>query len=455
MMSPIELALRTGTVAILLLGRQRLMLRDRRRLESGPYSGLMALSVAADTVMSITGYDGPPWLRPLQLIAAGTSAMMWIWIGALFIDGYRPSWRAAVAWAVLPALELVGIFVWFPWMGRAQEVLSLLFVLLAGWRAVAGLRGDLVERRRRLRPVLATLAVLYSVGIIVGHALDRDSSGGPPIPADRTLEAAGLAALSVCFAVLALRAGQPIFAAPPPQVAPAPVPPADDDAEAPVLARLLALMEQEKIYRREGFDLGALVAALDLPEYRLRRLINQRLGHRNFSSFVNSYRLAEARSALADPAQASVPVLTIALDAGFQSIGPFNRAFKAETGLTPTEYRRQAESRNGARAPCDLASAAGSAGRAAEIGEIGRRPRGRVAGMTLMPLLTWALPAVIVLATAEALVLTFVAHRPYNWRSWAASLTDALARDYLVGAVVTEIQVLPRAAAPGWREPTG
>ena len=115
-----------------------------------------------------------------------------------------------------------------------------------------------------------------------------------------------------------------------------------------MLARLLALMEEEKIYRREGFDLGALVTALDLPEYRLRRLINQRLGHRNFSSFVNSYRLAEARTALADPGQAEVPVLTVALDAGFQSIGPFNRAFKAETGLTPTEYRRQAESRNGA-----------------------------------------------------------------------------------------------------------
>lgn len=33
-------------------------------------------------------------------------------------------------------------------------------------------------------------------------------------------------------------------------------------------------------------------------------------------------------------------MLTIALDAGFQSIGPFNRAFKADTGMTPTEYRR-------------------------------------------------------------------------------------------------------------------
>jgi len=35
-----------------------------------------------------------------------------------------------------------------------------------------------------------------------------------------------------------------------------------------------------------------------------------------------------------------VPILTIALDAGFGSIGPFNRAFKTQTGVTPTEYRR-------------------------------------------------------------------------------------------------------------------
>jgi AraC-like DNA-binding protein len=30
------------------------------------------------------------------------------------------------------------------------------------------------------------------------------------------------------------------------------------------------------------------------------------------------------------------------MDAGFQSIGPFNRAFKADTGMTPTEFRRHA-----------------------------------------------------------------------------------------------------------------
>ena len=99
-------------------------------------------------------------------------------------------------------------------------------------------------------------------------------------------------------------------------------------------------MEHDKAYRDDGLSIASLSQKLNVQEYRLRRLINGQLGHRNFSAFVNGYRLSEAESALADPAQAEVPILTIALDAGFGSIGPFNRAFKAHTGLTPSEYRR-------------------------------------------------------------------------------------------------------------------
>jgi sterol desaturase/sphingolipid hydroxylase (fatty acid hydroxylase superfamily) len=54
--------------------------------------------------------------------------------------------------------------------------------------------------------------------------------------------------------------------------------------------------------------------------------------------------------------------------------------------------------------------------------------------VTLFTILAWALPTVIALATLEGLILTFVVRRPYNWRSWAASATDALVREYLVYA---------------------
>ena len=56
--------------------------------------------------------------------------------------------------------------------------------------------------------------------------------------------------------------------------------------------------------------------------------------------------------------------------------------------------------------------------------------------MTLSTILAWSLPAVIALASLEGLVLTFVARRSYNWRSYAASVTDVLVREYVVYAFV-------------------
>jgi AraC-like DNA-binding protein len=107
----------------------------------------------------------------------------------------------------------------------------------------------------------------------------------------------------------------------------------------------MRLMADERIYRHEGLTIGSLATKLSVPEYKLRRLINQELGYRNFNVFLNNHRIEEAKAALADPSQAEVPVITIAMDAGFQSLGPFNRAFKATTGVTPTEYRKLNEAR--------------------------------------------------------------------------------------------------------------
>jgi AraC-like DNA-binding protein len=116
--------------------------------------------------------------------------------------------------------------------------------------------------------------------------------------------------------------------------------PPSDPAEERLAQALQHLMEVERAYRAEDMSLSSLADRLAVPEYRLRRLINQRLGYRNFNAFINGFRLDAARAALLDPARRDLPVLTLALDAGFQSIGPFNRAFKAATGLTPTEFRK-------------------------------------------------------------------------------------------------------------------
>jgi AraC-like DNA-binding protein len=46
-----------------------------------------------------------------------------------------------------------------------------------------------------------------------------------------------------------------------------------------------------------------------------------------------------------------LPILTIALDSGYGSIGPFNRAFRQRYGMTPTEYRAAARMERHRQAP--------------------------------------------------------------------------------------------------------
>jgi sterol desaturase/sphingolipid hydroxylase (fatty acid hydroxylase superfamily) len=52
--------------------------------------------------------------------------------------------------------------------------------------------------------------------------------------------------------------------------------------------------------------------------------------------------------------------------------------------------------------------------------------------MSAVQILAFALPAVIVIATLEALVLAVAMRRSYNWRAYFASIADALGRQYIV-----------------------
>jgi len=104
--------------------------------------------------------------------------------------------------------------------------------------------------------------------------------------------------------------------------------------------RLIHAVEEERLYQQARLSIGQLAEHIRLPEHQLRKLINQGLGHKNFSSFLNTYRLAQARRMLSDPEWARTPILNLALECGYASLATFNRAFKAHEGITPSHYRR-------------------------------------------------------------------------------------------------------------------
>lgn len=104
--------------------------------------------------------------------------------------------------------------------------------------------------------------------------------------------------------------------------------------------RLRRLMAEEAVYTRPSLKVADLARSLGEAEYKVTQCITGSLGFRNFNQMANHFRVEEAKQRLADPSLIHLPILTIAFDCGFASIGPFNRAFKAQTGLTPMEFRR-------------------------------------------------------------------------------------------------------------------
>ena len=161
----------------------------------------------------------------------------------------------------------------------------------------------------------------------------------PMISVGRVSGTVIVAVIGLAMGVLFLHGRAPLFG---PMRAPdATADPRAMAADRALLAKLDAAMASGA-WRSEGLTIGVLARDLATPEHRLRRLINLRLGHRNFADFVNGYRIAAAKDRLADPAQAETTIAVIAFDLGFGSLSPFNRAFRATTGATPTQWRAEA-----------------------------------------------------------------------------------------------------------------
>ncbi|MCB1636895.1 MAG: helix-turn-helix transcriptional regulator [Xanthomonadales bacterium] len=114
-----------------------------------------------------------------------------------------------------------------------------------------------------------------------------------------------------------------------------------DAADSDLAQQLRETMTARRWYLEAELKVADLAERLRVPEYRISRAIVAGLGQANFNQWVNQHRIEHARRQLRDPSQRRQPILSIALASGFASLGPFNRAFKAQTGQTPSAYRQQ------------------------------------------------------------------------------------------------------------------
>lgn len=304
----------------------------------------------------LLGFPRPLAIFTLALCVA-TTAWMWLAARALFNDHMAFSPTVIV----LPlAMTALGLAAHLPYLDAAREGMpdtrpSLLYGLHAAamlaftaaalWEIAHGWRDDLVQPRRVARRWAALGIGVYAALALLVELAVRGQPIGKLLPA---LHVTGIGCIALALAVLvARRSLNDVLGLPGEEsttndttlatLVPTPAATAaHSPAPSPTMAHLQQAMTDERLYRREGLTLAALAQTLGLGEAALRTLINQELGYRNFNDFLHHYRLQEASARLVSE---DLPVLTIALECGYGSIGPFNRAFKQRWGMTPSEYQ--------------------------------------------------------------------------------------------------------------------
>ncbi len=352
----IESALRGGAAGlnILLAG---LLLFSRPPGTPRILGALFAAATSAYVLVSADHFEVlGVFEHAAEFVAVFNIVFFWWFALSLFEDEFV--WdRVKLAPLALTALFHAPLPVWRAPVGDVVEqalnaALSVLLLAHAIWIALRDRSGDLVGPRRRFRIVFALMVGAAGIAIVIGENLYNIAA----LPEEITLfHAAALFGLAFFFIFWLLSVNPaffvterplgPVGAARPPAAA------LPSSGTGPILApadraafdRLNALMD-EKIYREEGLTVARLAEAVGVPEHHLRRLINRELGFRNFTAFLNARRIEDAKAALADPANARKQVLQIALDLGYGSVAPFNRAFKDATGLTPTQFRKNGPS---------------------------------------------------------------------------------------------------------------
>ena len=342
----IELIIRIAGTTLLLV-MTALLLRDARDVRPARFGALLAISLAAVLAYSnsTTGYILPlEWRILIAPISSSSAIFIWWFSLSLLDDDFRlrwQEWSVAALWTAFGLLNMSSMielsepnFVWAAW-GRFAIAIGVVVHIV--YQAIAGKKSDLIERRRRVRVYFAcVIAFLFTVDfaseIIFGYIFT-------PVTFS-VLNLSPFLAVVIWSVFWLLRLDKSVLTFDHRPEA-SQTAPALSTREKALHAKLLSVMEGEKAYLEPDLSIGTLANRVEAPEHQLRALINKSMGYRNFRAFLGGYRIKASQAALKDPEKAHLPILTIAMDCGYASLASFNRAFKTETGTTPSAFRAQ------------------------------------------------------------------------------------------------------------------
>jgi len=294
---------------------------------------------------------------PMQTGSNSIPGLFMIYCFLIFQEQQKFPIALAIIFALQVVLDLLlvilytgtstatGLISVIPLLSTLLDILMLFFVGCAIYWTIKGWRADLVEDRRALRWFIIGVqgGLIFAVVFVENFLLANGSVANATVQA---LIVYAVAFLALGMLVVAIRFDYVSLGYVIRKVAKLGEKPKGRvvvtfDAES-----FNAAFREGNMYREAGFTIAMLAKKLELPEYRLRAFIHQKLGFRNFNAMLHQYRVEDASLALSDKANQSASVLTIALSVGYQSITPFNNAFRQIKGVTPSEFRKKSANNN-------------------------------------------------------------------------------------------------------------
>lgn len=306
--------------------------RAPSRLEA--YAAFCAVSFVCYIAGRLT--DGAAGIL-FSLVGAGACGWAWLLTRALFDPAPRDVWWPRIVATVVAVAGALTVLApaesgLYGFAGNVYRLSGSAALLLTFIEPLQARRGDVGVLEKRFRLVFLTIYAAQMV-VVLGSGVSS------PVPAEvwRTdLIRIGCAVVGLVGASAAVwyRLRHPLARSDGTRSARRP--PTDEDRR--LADRLERLLRDEAIDARPDLRIGDVAARLGQPEYKVSQCISTVLGFPNFNRLINHHRIERAKRLLADPDQ-DKPILDVAFECGFGSVGPFNRAFRAQVGVTPREFR--------------------------------------------------------------------------------------------------------------------
>ena len=104
--------------------------------------------------------------------------------------------------------------------------------------------------------------------------------------------------------------------------------------------QLLQLLIQDKVYKENNITLDILSKRLGVTRHNASQVINEHFDV-NFFKLINRFRIYEAIHMLRQDSHNNMNIIDIAYEVGFNNKVTFNKAFKEETEMTPSQYLKK------------------------------------------------------------------------------------------------------------------